>query len=369
MQITTTRENLLKGLQKAERFTGKNATLPILSFVMLKVEKNKIKLYSTDLEIGAIFEIHAKTEEIGSLVVPAKSLIQFIQNINDTNINLKIKKDKLFIEGNNYKTFFNCLGADDFPVIPDNIKEKLIQVNSEEILKGLNNVVSLINFNSSRPEISGILMLLQKDGIKFVGTDSFRLSEIDIPLKDQKISKEVSVIIPLRLGQELVKIFQEEDQEADIYLNEHQIMVKNKNFTIVSRLIEGSYPPYEQIIPKNNKTKIVLNKNIFKKALEMASVFSGKLNEMKINLDFEKNILKISSQNNEVGDFSQDLDFEGEGENQEIVLNWKFLIDGINKFEEDKIVLETNNSVSSPIVMKGLKNSRSIYLLMPIRSV
>src|SRR3989339_1063903 len=297
IQVTFTKDNLIKGLQKAERFTGKNTTLPILSSVMLKVEKNKVKFYSTDLEIGAIFEIPAKTEETGSVIIPIKSVIQFVQNINNTNVIFKIKKDKLLVEGDNYKTAFNCLDANDFPVIPDNIKEKLINIESDEMLEGLVNTVSIINFNASRPEISGIFIYTQKNTMKFVGTDSFRLSEISINLK-QKIEKETSLIIPLKLGQELIKIFQEEKNEIDIYSNQHQIMIKSKNFTIVSRLIDGSYPPYEQIIPRNNKTKLVLNKNTFKKGLEMASVFSGKMNEMKFYFDFKKSILKIYSQNN-----------------------------------------------------------------------
>lgn len=367
IQVTFTKDNLIRGLQKAERFTGKNTTLPVLSSVLLKVEKNKVKLYSTDLEVGAIFEISAKTEETGSVIIPVKSVIQFVQNINNSNVIFKIKKDKLIVEGDNYKTSFNCLEAEDFPVIPDNIKEKLISIGSDKMLEGLINTVSIINFNSSRPEISGIFVCTQKDSIKFVGTDSFRLTEIETPI-EQKSEKETSLIIPLKLGQELIKIFQEEKNEIDIYSNQHQIMIKSKNFTIVSRLIDGSYPPYEQIIPRNNKTKLVLNKNSFKKGLEMASVFSGKMNDMKFSFDFEKNILKIYSQNNEVGDFSYEIDFEGEGESQEIVLNWKFFLDGLNKIEEEKFILEIN-SVISPVIIKGLKNSHMLYLLMPIRSV
>jgi DNA polymerase-3 subunit beta len=371
IQITFTKDNLIKGLQKAERFTGKNTTLPVLSSVLLKVEKNKVKLYSTDLEMGAIFEIPAKTEETGSIIIPVKSVIQFIQNINNSNIIFKIKKDKLIVEGDNYKTSFNCLEAEDFPIIPDNIKEKLINIESDKILEGLINTVSIINFNSSRPEISGIFICTQKNSIKFVGTDSFRLIETEIPI-EQKNGKEASLIIPLKLGQELIKIFQdqEEKNEINIYSNQHQIMIKGENFTIISRLIDGSYPPYEQIIPHNNKTKLILNKNTFKKGLEMASVFSGKMNDLKFFFDFEKNILKISSQNNEVGDFLYEINFEGEGESQEIVLNWKFFLDGLNKIktEEEKFILEIN-SVVSPIIIKGLKNNRMLYLLMPIRSV
>ncbi|KKR09919.1 MAG: polymerase III subunit beta protein [Parcubacteria group bacterium GW2011_GWA2_39_18] len=367
IQITFTKDNLIKGLQKAERFTGKNTTLPILSSVLLKVEKNKAKLYSTDLEVGAIFEISAKTEEIGSVIIPVKSIIQFVQNINNSNVVFKIKKDKLVVEGDNYKTSFNCLEADDFPVIPDNIKEKLIRIESEKILEGLINTVPIINFNSSRPEISGIFICVQKNSIKFVGTDSFRLTEIEAST-EQKSEKETSLIMPLKLGQELIKLFQEEKNEVEICSNQHQIMIKGKNFTVVSRLIDGSYPPYEQIIPHNNKTKLILNKNSFKKGLEMASVFSGKMNDMKFSFDFGKKTLKIYSQNSEVGDFSYEIDFEGEGESQEIVLNWKFFLDGLNKIEGEKFILEINNAIN-PVIIKGLKNNRMLYLLMPIRSV
>lgn len=367
MQITITRENLIKILQKAERFTGRNTTLPILSSVLLKTEDGKLKVSATDLEIGAVFESPAKVEEEGSIAVPGKVLIQFLQNINNQNISFQVKKDKLFIKGDNYKININCFSSEDFPIIPSGVKEEILEIKPEDFIEGLNNSVPVVSFNSNRPEISGILLSVQKDSVKFVGTDSFRLSEVVIRSKN-KNTKEVSLIIPLRLGQEMIKLIQEEDEVVKIFSNNHQIMLKGKSFTIVSRLIDGSYPPYEQIIPQDSKTKITINKNNLKKGIEMASVFSSKLNDMKISLDFDKKTLKISSQNSEVGDYNFDTGFDGEGENQEIVLNWRFFMDGLDRILEENVVLEINNAFN-PLIIKGFKNQQNLYLLMPIRPV
>lgn len=367
MLFTITRENFIKVLQKAERFTGKNTTLPILSAVLLKAESNTLKVHATDLEIGSIFETSAKIEEEGSAVVLARTLIQFIQNINSTAITVQVKKNKLFIEGDNYKTNFHCFSVDDFPIIPENIKEKIITIESDILNEGLTRAVSVTSLNANRPEISGVFFSIQKNILKFVGTDSFRLSEITIPIK-QKSSSDTSLILPLKLGQELIKLFQEEKTEVSIFSNAHQIAIYGEKYIIVSRLIEGSYPPYEQIIPQSSKTKIHLEKSLLKKGIEMSGVFSSKLNDIKLSFDFNKNILLISSQNSEIGEYNYKIEYEGEGENQDIILNWRFFLDGIEQIEENEILLEIN-SASSPILVKGIKNQNIMYLLMPIRPV
>jgi len=232
MNFTILSKEFKKGINIVEKITGKNLTLPILDNVLIEVLSNFIKISATDLELGIQWWGMCKTEKEGKIAVPAKLLNQIAGVLTDEKVNIKEKGNTLTIEGKNYKTQVKGFSADDFPIIPGFSKDNFIEINSKKIKEGLISVVDIVSLSQIKPEISGVYFSFQKDVIKLVATDSFRLSEKTISFPNKQgyknmFNEEVNFILPQRSAKELINIINEEDKSLRIYLSESQVLFVN----------------------------------------------------------------------------------------------------------------------------------------------
>lgn len=373
MKLTILTHELKKGLNYTERLTGKNLTLPILNNVLIEALPNFLKISSTDLETGIEWWGLCKTEEEGKITVPAKILTQVINNISDEKIEIENKNDTLFIKTKTFKTQIKGYTSDDFPIIPQFSKEDFIEINAQELKDGLIDVVDIASMSQIRPEISGIYFVFKKDLVNLVATDSFRLVERTLQSSNYKNSfnDEIKFILSQKTTKEVINILQENTGSVKIYYSESQILfetnlneVDHPEINLISRQIEGNYPAYKEIIPKEYKTRIIVDKDFLTKQIKLAGLFAGKINEIKIKND-DKN-LEILSQDLELGENSSILEAKIDGEPVEISFNYKFILDGVSRVKTKNAILELQGA-SGAGVIKAEEGTDYIYVVMPIK--
>ena len=375
MKLLILQEKLKKGLGIVERISSKSLTLPILNNILISAEKNFLNLAATDLEIGINLWTLTQIEKEGKITIPSRLFSNFINLLPNKKISLEVKNDNLLIGCENYKTQIKELSAEEFPIIPKITNGDVISVEISSFCQSLNQIVDIAVPSSARPEISGVYFLFQKNLITIAATDSFRLGEKKIFLKnDSSLEKEYSLILPQKTVKEIVNIFNEKQGELKIYFSPNQAMFEypmeettHAEIQIISRLIEGEYPNYQEIIPKKYTTKLVLNKDEFLNQIKTASLFSGRINEVKIKANPEKDKIEIFSQSSEIGEYQSSVSGKIEGEPVEISFNHRFLLDGLLSIKTPEIIFELNKE-SGPGVLKAVGDDTYIYVVMPIKA-
>ena len=375
MKLLILQEKLKQGLNIIERISSKSLTLPILNNILISTEKSFLNLATTDLEIGINWWVLTKIEKEGKITIPSRLFSNFINLLPNKKISLELKDNNLFIECENYKTQIKGLSAEEFPIIPKITNGDIISIEAPSFCKSLNQIADIAVPSTARPEISGIYFLFQKNLITIAATDSFRLGEKKIFLKNNSpLEKEYSLILPQKTAKELVNIFSEKQGELKMYFSPNQVMFEypmeetdHAQVQVISRLIEGEYPNYQEIIPKKYTTQLVLNKDEFLNQIKTASLFSGKINEVKIKADPRENKIEIFSQSSEIGEYQSSVPGKVGGEPVEISFNHRFLLDGLLSIKTPEIMLELNKE-TGPGVLKAVGDDTYIYVVMPIKA-
>lgn len=377
MKVSCTQENLLKAVSIVDKIISPNLTLPILGNILFVVDNRRLKISGTNLEIGINSWVGAKIEKPGSITVPSRILINYISQLPKKRIDLVVSKNLLTVECENFKASINGLGSKDFPIIPQ-IKEKpQIILKASLFQKALSQVVSAVAPDESRPEISGVLVSIDNDSLKLVGTDSYRLAEKRIKFKTDSLVQKF--ILPSRTVYELIRIMTEEKQELKIALAENQVMFEYSWVNLISRLIQGQYPDYEQIIPEKFKSKVILNRKNFIDAVKVAGLFASNANDIKLRIKKqtsnkikENALIEIMSESSDVGRNVSSIQGELKGNGSLLVLNSKYLLDGLKNIFSEKVSLEINDT-NSPIMLRPYSAAKVrskpdyLYLIMPVK--
>ena len=375
MRLLILQEKLKEGLNIIEKISSKSLTLPILNNVLLSTEKNFLNLTATDLEIGINWWILTKIEKEGKITIPSRLFLNFINLLPNKKIKLEVQNNNLLIECENYKTQIKGISAEDFPIIPKIDQGESVLIKSASLCQGLAQVVDIPVLSTTKPEISGVYFVFNKNLITLATTDSFRLGEKRIFLKDNfSLKKEYSFILPQKTAKEIINIFREKDAEIRVYFSTNQVMfeylmpeTKHSQAQLVSRLIEGEYPNYQEIIPKKYTTQLRVDRMEFLNQIKTASLFSGKINEIKIKADPKDNKIEIFSQSAEIGEYQSEVRGKVKGEPVNISFNHRFLLDGFLNIKSSEVIFELNNE-SGPGVLKPVGDDSYIYVVMPIKT-
>jgi len=373
MKFTTLVDNLKKAVMLAERITGRNLTLPILSNILITSDKNKIYISATDLELGIKLAVSGKMEEEGKIAIPVKTFSSFLNSLSEEKVILKEEKNTLKVKTDNYEADFQGVSADDFPIIPSIKTEKYIEIEKNILGKAIEQILPSISYNSTKPELNGVFIKLNKSGLELVGTDSFRLARKIINTNNIKtnIKDEISVIVPLRTMQELLRILQGDTEEESslvrISSDPNQIQFSLEDIRLVSRLINAEYPKYSSIIPADFENKVLISKKELLEAVKVVGLFSGKINDTKFKIDPQKKEIIIEAQDPSLGKSHTTVHpQEVSGINLDISFNYRFLLDGLNSVGEETVFLGLNKEVN-PGLLRGEKDNSFIYILMPIK--
>ena len=374
MKVEILKENLKRGLSVVERLDRKNFSLPILDNVFINTEDSFLNLTSTDLEVVIKMWILTKIIQKGRVVVPVKFLSHFISLLLGEKIILETKGQNLFIESKNIKTQIQGYNPEDFPIIPQFKSLESLEIDNKKFFDGLSQVLNVPSPSQARPEISGIYFYFSKKNIIMAATDSFRLAEKIVPL-ESSVLKEYSFILPQKTAREIASILENQEGSLKICFSNNQVLfefpmkeVKHPFIQITSRLIDGQYPNYQEIIPSKFKTNIILKKDDFLNHIKTASLFSPKNNEVKILILPNKKELEISSKNPTIGENTSTIDGKIEGEQMEVSFNHKFLIDGLSYIKSSEVNLGLTKE-DGPALLKPIGDQSYVYVVMPIKSI
>jgi DNA polymerase-3 subunit beta len=370
MKIICLQENLKKELNTVQNIIGKNLTLPILNNILLNTDKKQLKLSATDLEIAITNYVACKIEKEGGITIPAKILVNFINNLPNKKIEISVKNNIINLKCENYKSTIRGLDFNDFPIIPKIKSEPILEINSILFKDSLEQVINFVSLSDVRPEITGILFNYSSDKeIKLTTTDSFRLGEKIINIKDSKIKKQGqgSVIIPYKTAQELIRIISNQEEDVlKISIENNQILFNLSKIQIISKLIEGNYPNYQQLVFQQPETNILINREEFLKAIKLSSFFSSRINDVRLRINLKKSLVETFSQDIELGDNFSEINAEIKGKDMEIIFNHKYLLDGLNSINAKRILLGLIDE-TSPGILKPEGDSSFNYVIMPIK--
>ena len=373
MKSTVLKDSLRVGLQVVERVAAKSPTLPILGNILVSAAKNTVELSATDLEIGIRYTLLAKNEKEGSCVLPARSLSQFISLLPENQITLTTKEAGLTIDSKEQQTLLKTLPAEDFPIIPTFKEgEAFVEVETHPFFEGMGQVASMAGQTQARPEISGVFVSFSQQTCKLAATDSFRLAEQTLSFsKSQPL--QTTFILPAKTARELVAVLGELPGKTRIYVSPNQAVFDyipeqpgKPAIQIISRLIEGEYPQYQDIIPKDFAAKVVVDKDAFANQLKAASIFSGKLNDVKFAVNQKKKGVELTAKSTDVGEHTSFLAAQVQGGDVETSFNWKFLLDGVMHMKGDEIELGISGA-ESPAILKSVRKGEYLYVLMPLK--
>ncbi len=361
MKLTCTQENLRKGLGSTARVSSGSTTLPILNNVLLKTEQGGLRLSCTNLEMGVNTWIRCKVDEEGAISVPAKTFTDLINSLPNDNITLTVDNNTLFIESKNYATKIKGLGADEFPLIPQVEDENAVEINAHELRSAINQVSFAAAVSETQPEISGILFFFEDKALRLTATDRYRLAEKTIRTSG---SPSRQMIVPNKALAEVYKAITGEEP-VKLYFTQNQAMFKIAETEIITRLIDGNYPEYKEIIPLEFNTEIEVQTDDLVKAVRTAGIFTQTGNN--VILEFEEpDKLSVTSAAGDLGESHVNVPAKVEGIPCKIIINHKYMLDGLSTIGTKSLVFKVIND-NAPVVFSSKELPDYIYLIMPIK--
>ena len=363
MKIECIKDKLIWGLDKVVKIANKNLTLPILSCVFFEVKKGLLKIKATNLDLGVEVSIPVKVIEEGVLAVPGNVIANFIENINDRTILLEEKENNLTIITEKNKTIIKTHNHNDFPNIPNSTKELSVKINTKDFINGLTSVWYSASTSAIKPELSSVYIYEQDNEIIFVATDSFRLAEKKIKIK--KHNNFSPILIPNKNTQEIIRIINGLEDDLEINISKNQLSITTNGLYLVSRLVDGVFPDYKQIIPKEFKTEITLLKQDLINSLKLAHIFSDNFNQISVHCLPKKNLFELKTKNNDIGENVNQLKTTIKGEDLDINFNYRYFSDAFSSINSDSIFLGFNG-LSRPVVLNGIADKSFTYLIMPM---
>ena len=373
MKAFILKNNFKSGLHIVERIAGKNINLPVLENVLISTEKNFLILATTDLETAIKCWVLAKIEKKGSIAIPAKFLSNYINSLELDKICLEEEGNFLNIKNENFQAKIKTAKTEDFPLFPSFDDENSVQVNTVPFIEGLKQVVEITSPSQTKPEISGVFLNLNSDFVKLVATDSFRLADKTL-FFEKKIKQEATLIVPQKTARELVNIFSDKKGKLIIYFSKNQVVfeflvdeITQPRIQIFSRLIEGEYPNYQEIIPKKCNTQLTVSRLTFLNQIKTAGLFCGKVNEIKLKINPKQKTAEIFSQSPDFGENKSFFPGEVKGESIEASFNWRFLVEGLSNIKSQEVVFELSGE-EGPAILKPVGDQSYFYIIMPIKA-
>lgn len=365
MKVSCLQENLSKGLNVVSRLVSTKGTLEILGHILISTEKGRLKLSATNLEIGVNYKVGAKIDTEGAITVPARLFSELISQLPEGKIDLELKEDTLTVKTGDFKSQIKGLSADEFPLIPRVKDKSLAKISAGEVKDAINIVSFAAAADETRPVLAGIYLNLGRGKLTLAATDSYRLAEKTVKLAE-KVEGSKEAIVPARSLSEFSRMLDLPDKSVAIYLDDSQVMFETEDFDFTSRLVEGKFPDYKQIIPAEFETTAKFEKHDFTNIIKVVSIFSREAaGSVTLNIK-QKGAVEAVSAGSQLGESNASCDAEVEGKDSEIILNSKYLIDVLGNLSEGKITLSSSGRLTACVIKKEGDDSY-VYVVMPLR--
>lgn len=376
MKLTCTRDNLHQGLSIVSHLTGKNVNLPILQNVLVKAEAGTIRFTTTNLEMAVSCMIRGKVEESGEATIPSKLFFDYVSLLPNDAVILDGNVESVRVVCGNHKTKMNGLPSSEFPLVPRVHGLHTYHIPAEDFRVALSQVVFAVATNESRPELTGVVLKFSKGNgegrLTLAATDSYRLAERTIPVVTP-IEEEASVIIPSKTLMEVSRILSvfRDDVECppsiEMSVSESQAVFSYGPVELISRIIEGNYPDYQQIIPKQFETQAILDRDDLITSVKTASLFSKNgLFDVVLEFDPISKQLALKATDATRGENTTTCAADVSGQPNTVTLNYRYLLDGLNSMSCDQVLFRMID-IGNPCVLTPQGSENHLYLIMPIR--
>lgn len=364
MRIECTTKNIREAALAVERFSGRNITLPILSHILITIKNKKISIIATNLETGIEYIVPGRIVRPGATTASAKTLSHILQSLTEDVVTLDAGENRLTLHTPASDITLNSLDPEEFPSLPVIIEEYTFSIAASALTPALQAVLPAAATSDLKPQLTGILFATSPGVLTLAATDSFRLAERKLKNQDS-VRDTAECIVPLRTIQEVIRTLPA-DGDITVTLGEHQIVFQSGDIRILSRLIDGTYPPYRNIIPQSFETRLVVERAAFLKSIRLAAVFSSRLND--VTCKFSPTEIEVGTTNSEAGSSAVRLGAKGTGKAGSVMFNYRYLADGLEAASGEHVTLELNGT-SGAAQIQSPNDPTFLYLLMPIRSV
>lgn len=362
MKFIVNQRDLAKHINIAQKGISSRTTLQILDGILIEAQKDRIKLTATDLEISIETFVQAEVQHEGSIVVNSKIFGEIIKKLPDAWINIEVNNNNINIKCENSE--FNIIGnpGEDYPDLPLVIEEKSFVLPKDLFKNAIRQTVFATTQDETRPSLTGVLLEIENNVISFVSLDGYRLALRKIPTKSDVSLK---IIIPGRSLNELNKILDDREEDINISYAQGQVVFNIGDTIVYTRLLDGQFFNYKDIMRKDHKTNVIVNKREFQNGLERASLLAKeeKANLVRLNVLDEQVIIRSNS---EIGDVFEQISSTQNGENLNIAFNSRYILEGIKIMDAEEIQLNFMGSLN-PCIITGVDDDSYTYLVLPVR--
>ena len=355
-------EKLKWAILQVERALGKHTSLPSLEGILIETVNNSLKLSATNLHIGVVMTIPAKITNPGKILVPGHILSTTIQTISDKNVFFEVLEGVLVITTKTAVVSIKLLPADDFPIIPM-VSGKEFILDSTKMIEGVSAVIFSAAVSDVRPEIASIYIYNHEEFLVFVATDSFRLAEKKIKFK--RLPEEMKILIPSKNVLDIIRILSSVNTALTIAVSKSQISFQGEGIYISSRLVDGTFYDYQQIIPKQKNTTAIFLKQDLIQNLKLLNPFLDKFHQVDLMVNPAKKKFTLKTHNQNLGEVTASIDAALEGESFSASFNARYLQETISSITTDSLQFSLENPQRA-LIVEGVGDRSYLYLVMPL---
>lgn len=365
MKVSVTQEKLAKALNLIKDVASSRNELPILNNILLRTDGGRLLVAGTNLEIASTQYIGAKIEKPGSITIPARLVSEFVTNLPSGTVELETKDDHLHITSGKFSSVINGVVADEYPELPTIDETTAIQyeIDVEDLKKAIVQTKIAVSSDMTRAVLTGIYWHNYEGSLYLASTDGYRLAEKRLAKSDS----EVSAIIPASTLSEVSKSIGDEKQ-ITILFDDSQVCFRTGDMEIVSRLIDGKFPDYRQLIPSSSETEIIIKKADFSRVTKIAALFARESGGgITVTASKENSLLSIHSIASELGENTSEASAEISADGQ-VTLNSRYLTEVLNIVDADEITFSFNGKLSPCVIREQVKNPDYTHIIMPLKS-
>lgn len=364
MKFSVAKSELVEALSVAGKALSARSTLPILSGILVSCGGGILTLQSTDLEVSVKHSVPALVEREGQSVVPGKLLTDIVRNMPDAAVSIETDGDVAHITCGQSSFTVKALSAADYPRFPEVAVEKTIELPGPTLAGMVRQVVKAVSRDETRAILTGVLLVVEGPSVRMVATDSYRLAVKELIL-EQPAGGDLEVVVPGKALEEVSRIGASAET-VKIGVAENQVVFGFGDTVFVTRRIEGSFPNYKQLIPKECETKVTVDTEEFSGAVKRVALMAQHNTPLKVSVNVEDLTLSLSATTQDVGDASEDVMVKAEGRDVEIAFNHAFLVDGIVSADSPQLDIEVQSALK-PGLIRTTGDDTFLYLLMPVR--
>lgn len=366
MELTVTQENFSKALAAVGRVASTKTQLPILSNILLRTDGNRLLIAATNLEIATTQYIGAKIAKPGAITIPARLISEFVSSLPKGTIELKVVGENIHITSGKYHSIINGVIADDFPELPTINEDDSVSysINTEEFKQAVSQTIITASNDATRPVLTGVYWHSHEGWIYLAATDGYRLSERRLV----ETKSEVAAIIPTQTLQEVLRTIVDDVETIDILFDESQVRFRINEAEVISRLVDGNFPDYRQLIPAQSDIVAKMDKAEFTRVTKVAGLFARESGgSVTVTVDGDAKTVSLHSIASELGENTSELDAEVTGSGQ-VTLNSRYLTEALGVLDATMILFSFSGKLS-PVILKSTDEKTNYYhVIMPLKS-